>query len=177
MFNASARWFYLALVANSMLAVSGWSDHKEGDGPAHGQTVIPGTGTWDIETNKTGDVMIADVWWEQQSEKEQFLTPLNGAGITLIGQKAFEKISRQDLAALKYSDKKIAYDRLAPGTVVALRTRGGNIAKLKVIKYRELHDFSFAAAKLMDKQRRNHLKIGPNIKNYNIELEWVIYRE
>jgi hypothetical protein len=178
MSNLWTRWFPLALVAAQILAVSGRSDEKKDDEPKKGQTVILGTWTWDIETNKQlGIEKGADVKWQQATAKEQFLVPLNGAGLVVLDKKAFDKITREDLEALKYSDKKLANDSLAPGTVVALRTRDGNFAKLKVVKYRELHDFSFPEAKLLDEKMREFLLKHPNEKNYHIEVEWVLYRK
>jgi hypothetical protein len=177
MSNPWNRCFTLALVAALTLAVSGRSDEKKEDEPTKGQTVILGTWTWDIETNKQGDEKGVDVKWEHATAKEQFLVPLNGAGLVVLDRKEFDKITREDLAALKYSDKKLAYDSLAPGTVVALRTNEGNFAKLKVVKYRELHDFSFPEAKLLDEKMRDFLLKHPNTKNYHIEVEWVLYRK
>jgi hypothetical protein len=187
MSNPWARWLLLALVATATPAVSGRSDEKKGDESAEGQTVILetwgqtvilGTWTWDIETNKQGNKKGADVWWEQVTDKERFLVPQNGAGlIVVLGKKAFDKITQVDLAALSYSDKKLASDSLAPGTVVALRTTEGNLAKLKVVKYRELHDFSFPEAKLLDEKTRAFFLKHPNRKNYHIEVEWVLYRK
>ena len=144
--------------------------------PAKGQTVILGTWAWDVETNKQGGREDADAWWEQVTEKKQFLVPQNGAGLVVLGKKAFDTITQTDLVALKYSDKKLPGDSLAPGTVVALRTRKGNFAKLKVVKYRALHDFSFPEAKLLDEKWRKFALNQPNEKNYHIEVEWVLYR-
>ena len=172
------RRFYLAFVAALMLAVSGRSDEKKGAEPAKGQTVILGTWTWDIETNKQGDLKGVDVKWEQATATEQFLVPLNGAGLIVLDKKkAFDKITRQDLATLQYSDKKVANDALTPGTVVALRTNEGNFAKLKVLKYRALHDFSFPEAKLLREDWKQFVLQKPNTKNYHLEVEWVLYRK
>jgi hypothetical protein len=169
----------MALVATVTLAVAGWSDEKKEDEPVKGQTVILGTWTWDIETNKQGgDVKGVDVRWEQATATEQYLVPLNGAGLIVFDKKKeFEKITREDLAELKYSDEKLANDALAPGTVVALRTNEGNFAKLKVVKYRELHDFSFPEAKLLNEAMKEFMLKSPNTKKYHIEVEWVLYRK
>ena len=178
MFDPWMMRVHLALVAALMLAVSGRSDEKKGAEPAKGQTVIPGTWTWDIETNNQGGDKGVDVQWQQATATEQFWVPLNGAGLIVFDKKkAFDKITRQDLAELKYSDKKLANDALTPGTVVALRTSEGNFAKLKVVKYRELHDFSFPEAKLLKEEIREFFLKQPNTKNYHIEVEWVLYKK
>jgi hypothetical protein len=178
MFDPWMRRFHLAVVAALMLAVSGRSDEKKGAEPAKGQTVILGTWSWDIETNKQGGKKGVDVRWQQATATAQFLVPLNGAGLIVLDKKkAFDKITRQDLAALKYSDKKLANDALAPGTVVALRTNEGNFAKFKVVKYRASHDFSFPEAMLLKERAREFFLKQPNRKNYHIEVEWVLYRK
>jgi len=156
------------------LVVSGRSDENKGSQAMKGQTVILGTWRWDIETNKQGDTNGTDVWWAHETEKESFLVPQNGAGLVVLGKKEFDKITRENLAALKYSDEKLAKELLSPGTVVAMRTNEGNFAKLKVVKYRELHDFSFPDAKFLEKGMKERFLKEPN-RNYHIEVKWVLY--
>ena len=177
MSNFGTRWFLMALVATVTAEAFGQSDEKKGDGPVKGRTVILGTWAWEIETNKLGNTKRADVWWEQVNDKDQFLVPQNGAGLVVLGRKDFDKITQEDLGALKYSDKKVANESLAPDTVVALRTKEGDFAKLKIIRYRELHDFSFPEAMLLDAKRRASFLKQPNRKSYHLEVEWVLYRK
>src|SRR5262249_51173321 len=61
MSNQRAGWSLLAFVAAVALAVPARGDEKQGDEPTKGQTVILGTWTWDIETNKQGVDQGADV--------------------------------------------------------------------------------------------------------------------
>jgi hypothetical protein len=184
------KWSLLALFATATLAVSGRSDVKKGgelangrnkerkeDELAKGHTVILGTWTWNIEKNKQGGKEDADVFWEQVTDNEQFLVPRGQAGLAVLDKKSFAKISREDLRDLDYSNKKLANTSLAPGTVLALRTNEGNFAKLRVVKYRELHDFSFPEAKLLDAKWREFVLQKPNTKNYHLEVEWVLYRK
>jgi len=173
------RYFLLALVATVTLAVYGQSNENEGDQPAKGQTVILGTWAWDIETDQQGSMngRRADVWWEQVTEKEQFLVPLNGAGLVLLSDKVFEMITQEDLATLKYSYNSVANESLASGAVVALKTEKGNFAKLKVVKYRELHDFSFPEAKHMSAGWKAFVLKKPNRENYHLEVEWELYQK
>jgi hypothetical protein len=171
------KWKYVKF-EKMTLVVSGRSDENKGSQAMKGQTVILGTWKWDIETNMQGDKIEkrADVWWAHETEKKSFLVPQNGAGLVVLGKKAFDKITRENLAALKYSDKKLAKQLLSPGTVVAMRTNEGNFAKLKVLKYRDLHDFSFPDAKFLEKETKERfLKEEPNIRNYHIEVKWVLY--
>ena len=153
-------------------------DQRKPAEPAKGHAILLGTYTWDIETNKQGGVKGEEsLQWEIDNEENQFLAPQNGAGLVVLGKRAFDKISREDLANLKYSDKKVANTSLTPGTVLALRTKEGNYVKLRVVGYREAHDFSFPEAKLRDAKSRALLQKRPNMKNYNMEVEWVLYQK
>ena len=184
MTNSWAKWSLLPLLATATLVVPGRSDVKKGQGRgdekkedvlAKGQTVILGTWSWNIEKNKQGGKEGHDVIWQQATEKEQFLVPVGQAGLAILEKKSFDEITSKDLKGLKYSDNKIANDSLTPGTVLALRTNEGNFAKLKVVKYRELHDFSFPEAKLLDPKWKEFVLQKPNKKNYHLEVEWVLY--
>jgi hypothetical protein len=142
---------------------------------ARGRTVILGTFHWDVETDRQGAVKGADLWWDQGYEGKQFLVPLNGARIAVLGTPAFVEISRADLLNVTYSPNKVPNTSLAPGTVLALRTTEGNFAKLRVVRYRESHDVSFPEAKTMRPESRALRLDRPNIRNYHLEVEWVLY--
>jgi hypothetical protein len=58
---------------------------------------------------------------------------------------------------------------------VAVRTRDGKFAKLEVVGRRELHDFSFPEAKYLDPAMRAFLLSRPNVKEYHLEVRWVLY--
>ena len=179
MSNLWTRWFLLILVASVTWAVYGRGEEPKRDWFAKkGQAVILGTWTWDIETNmQGGDTKGVDIWWEQVTAKKQFLVPKNGAGLIVLTKGAFDKITRKDLKDLAYSEKKLGSESLTPDTVVALRTNEGNFAKLKVVKYRALHDFSFPEAMYLDERTRKFFLTRPNTKNYHIEVEWVLYKK
>jgi hypothetical protein len=188
MWSFRTKWSLLPVVATVTLAASGQSyvkpsdelrndqkDEKKGEETTKGQTVILGTWTWNIEKNKLGAKEDADVYWEQATAQDQYLVPKGQAGLAVIDNKSFDKITREDLKSLKYSDKKLSNLSLTPGTVLALRTNQGNFAKLRVVKYRQLHDFTFPEAKLLDKQWKEHVLEDQNRKNYHLEVEWVLY--
>jgi hypothetical protein len=86
-------------------------------------------------------------------------------------------ITQEDLATLKFSYNSVANESLTPGTVVALQTEKGNFAKLKVVKYRELHDFSFPEAKLLSAGWKTFVLKKPNSEYYHLEVEWILYRK
>jgi hypothetical protein len=140
-----------------------------------GQTVLLGTWSWQVEGNKLGGLGTADVWWQQVSDTERNLVPLGGAAWALVEGEAFEKVSREDLARARYATGKLPGASLKPGTVVALRTRGGKLAKLKVVRYRALHDFSFPEAKHLSPAWRAFVLGKPDRKDYHLEVEWALY--
>jgi hypothetical protein len=152
-------------------------DKTKQDVLAKGQTVILGTWNWKIDGNKLGGNDGADFWWEQLTNTERQLVPKGGAGWAIIQCKAFEKVTRDDLAKMDFSTDKLSGKFLAPGTAVAIRTGDGKFAKLQVIRYRELHDFSFPEAKHLTPDWIKFVLGQPNIKEYHLEVNWVLYKQ
>jgi hypothetical protein len=149
-------------------------ERRREDVLAKNQTVILGTWTWKIEGNKFGGGE-SDFWWEQVSEKERDLVPQGGAGWAIV-EKAFEKITRDDLAQIEYSTGKLPGSSLAVGTVVAVRTADGKFAKLKVVGYRGSHDTSFPEAKNLSPAWIAFARGRPNTPEYHLEVNWVLYK-
>jgi serine/threonine protein kinase/tetratricopeptide (TPR) repeat protein len=137
-----------------------------------GQTVILGTFAWTMDGNKQGNVRTADFEWQKP-----YLFPRNGAKAVLVPDQPFEKITAEDLGKLKYSTDKISESILRPGAVVAVRTARGNLAKLKVVRYRALHDFDFKEAIRLSREWTAMAVQKPDIKEYHLEVEWVIYHK
>src|SRR5262249_23805039 len=150
------------------------ADDKPRAAPAKGKTVLLGTWGWNADTDQQKDPKGPDVWW-QRSGGQGYLVPRGKAGLAVVADKAFDKLTREDLAALKYTPDKIAGKTLTPGTVLALQTNQGNFAKLKVVGYRDSDDFSFPEAKFLSEDRRERLKKNPT-KDYHLEVEWVLYK-
>jgi hypothetical protein len=76
---------------------------------------------------------------------------------------------------LKFGHDRLPNTVLKPNAVVALRTVEGNLAKLKVIGYRDSHDFSFDEAKLIP---IGHLtRTRPNVPKRHLEVAWVLYEK
>jgi hypothetical protein len=148
---------------------------KPGRELARGQTVILGTYRWDIETNKQEPRPGLDVWWEQFRSGDQYLTPMAGASLFVVENADFDKLTRDDLAKLKFGHDRLSNAVLLVNVVVAVRTVEGNLAKLKVIGYRDSHDLSFEEAKLIPP---NHpTRTGPNIPKRHLEVSWVLYEK
>jgi hypothetical protein len=143
---------------------------------AKGQTVILGTWTWKIEGNNLGGAEGADFWWEQVTDKERHLVPQSGAGWAIIRGKPFEKVTFEDLAKTTYSADKLAGPLLVPDTVVAVRTGDGKFAKMKVVRYRELHDLSFPEVRHLRAEWIRFALRKPNIQEYHLEVSWVLYK-
>jgi hypothetical protein len=144
---------------------------------ASGRTVLLGTWTWKVEGNKFGDNDRADFWWEQVTERERRLVPQGGAGWAILRDRPFEKLTRQDLVKANYSTDKLTGTLLTPDTVVAVRTADGKFAKMRVVRYRELHDFSFPEVRHLKAEWIRFALQQPNVKEYHLEVDWVLYKE
>lgn len=146
---------------------------------AAGQTVLLGTYIWDADTDnfpaeqlngKTGDI-----WWRQETREKQSLVPLGGTLIIELRDRDFNSLTADDLKVVRYSPKPISNDRLVPGAVIALLTAEGNYAKLRVVGYRPLHDFSFKEAMILRESWKSMVLNKPDKEKYHLEVEWVLY--
>jgi hypothetical protein len=142
---------------------------------AKGRTVIPGTWSWQVEGNRI-EATRADLFWQQVSATERNLVPQGGAGWAIVQGRPFEKITLADLKKAEYSTGKLPGSSLRPGTVVALRTRGGKLARLKVVGYRALHDTSFPEARHLSPAWVRFAQGQPNTQEYHLEVDWVLYK-
>ncbi|HEX7778295.1 MAG TPA: hypothetical protein VF424_03595, partial [Vicinamibacterales bacterium] len=144
---------------------------------SRGQTVILGTYSWDVETDSQRGPTRNDVWWQQVRAGVQFLTPQAGAGFAIVTDIPFDALGQAELSKLRYLPDRLANTSLLPGTVFGLRTSEGNFARVKVIGYRDSHDFSFDSAQIVPEDRRAWGLKRPNIKNYHLELSWVLFEK
>ena len=92
----------------------------------------------------------------------------------MVEDRGFFDLGVDVLVRINYSGKPVSKTRLIPDTVLALRTREGNFAKIRVIGYRDLHDFSFDSAKYVDDHWRLFSVREPN-RPYHLEVEWTLY--
>lgn len=141
-----------------------------------GQTVIMGTWNWDIETNSQGPSPTLDVWWQQVNKVDQFLVPKFRTSMAVIKDKSYELVDVDDLFGAEFAKRPIRNTLLTPGTVLAMKTTEGNFAKIKVIGYRDLHDFSFVDARFARESWKYFIWNSPNRPNYHLEIEWTLYR-
>jgi DNA-binding beta-propeller fold protein YncE len=119
-----------------------------------GTTIIKGTWRFDCETGLLGSdsTRIADIWWEQIDSVKRQIMPIGGAGIVNLGQVAFDVVTPSVLQTLSFGSKPIpgnndATNELKVNDVFVVRTKSGNIAKIKVLQY-----------------------------GYDLRVEWVTYR-
>ena len=176
------RLFGLAIVVALAVALAApASQDKAGPAIASGKVVIPGTWTWNIETNKMGDV---DLWWDA-TESGPSLQGKEGVHLALIDNHMFDNIDLEFLKKAKFTTQRVSRDELKPGAMLGVRTAKGNFAKLRVLRYfHSTSDFpepEFASPGKLDWFRECKKK-GYNLAargrdDYHLQVEWVLYRE
>lgn len=141
------------------------------------RTVILGTGTWDMESNRQrvcNDE--CDIWWKLVDDRVQYLVPQNGASLARINNTDFNRIDIKFLRGLSYKSDHIPSSLLAPGAIVGIRTNNGNFGKIMIVSYRDLHDLNFADAEWLTSRSRSYiLNDEPNRSNAHLEVDWVLY--
>lgn len=110
-----------------------------------GNVTLQGTYLFDFDTGThsgMGEPITPpyDVWWEQETDTERKLVPVNGAQIVRLGAVNYNTISYAELLDLAYASTPIngdvgAGNQLTNGTVFAVRTADGNYAKAQVLSY------------------------------------------
>jgi len=107
-----------------------------------GTTVIGGTCTFDLDFGASGggSGTEADLWWEQVDSTTRNLVPQRGAALARLGGVGFDALTAAALANQGYSGSAIngsnnASNELTVGTVLAVRTSKGNLAKVKIDSY------------------------------------------
>ncbi len=101
-----------------------------------GTKLLKGTWAWDIDSNSDGPKISVDIWWEHVNQQERYLVPMNGAGITVVKDRTFEDLNFSDLIKMDFASRRISASDAKPdidvGTILAVRTNEGNLAKLEV---------------------------------------------
>jgi hypothetical protein len=107
-----------------------------------GTAVIKGTWIFDCETGTLGADMttVYDIWWEQIDNVKRRMTPMAGVGIVNLGPVDFNLLTPAVLQSLSFGSTPIpgnndASNQLTVNDVFAVRTKAGNIAKIKVLQY------------------------------------------
>jgi hypothetical protein len=102
-----------------------------------GPTTMRGTYVYDLE--RCRETSPGDVWWQQMTAFSRQLTPQNGAMLANMGQVNYNGITLATLKAQAYSPAPIGMrdgrTALPPGTVIAVKTRNGQYAKVRIDSY------------------------------------------
>ena len=178
--RTSLRFVVFQIVLTSVDVAAGHAVQEKPREPrelSRGQTVILGTYSWDIETNSQRGPARMDVWWEQVRTGVQFLVPQAGAGFGIVNDVPFDKLGQAELSKLRYIPERLPNTALSRGTIFGLRTSEGNFARVQVVGYRDSHDFSFESAQIIPEDRRALGLKRPNVKNYHLEVSWVLFEK
>jgi len=109
-----------------------------------GTRTLKGTWLMDLDTGvMTANMAAADIWWEQIDTVKRRMVPRAGARIAYLGNMTlaqFTLLGTAQLQALSYGTTPIVGDnnlanQLTAGAVFAVRTNGGNYAKVRVTTY------------------------------------------
>jgi hypothetical protein len=106
-----------------------------------GQTTVPGT--WHLELDPAcGGISSGDLWWEQVDVTQRKMMPIGGAQVARIGvmsSSQFNSLTWNDLRGLSYGtagiDGSDTNNQLQDGTVFAVSTSGGHLAKVRVLSH------------------------------------------
>ncbi|MFI5959349.1 hypothetical protein [Cryptosporangium sp. NPDC051539] len=123
-----------------------WVTYSTDRGPAGapvvtaGQGVLHGTWLFDVDTGAETSGDGADLWWEQQTDTARLMVPTGGAAIAPLGPAAFDALLPSQVAAAPFSTNPIpghvnGPNQLVAGSVFAVRTAAGNVAKMQVVEY------------------------------------------
>ena len=149
------------VVVTSALLIS-CSKQKSAVEELSGTKLLRGTWVWDIDSNTEGSKESVDLWWEHVDERERYLVPKNGAGLAVVKDRKFENLHISDLNKLAYTSDRVPASDAKPeidvGTVLAVRTTEGKLAKLEVIGFDPLKSG------------------GHDIAKYDMKLRYVLYK-
>jgi hypothetical protein len=102
-----------------------------------GPATMRGTYVYDLE--RCLEASPGDVWWQQMTAFSRQLTPQNGAMLANMGQVNYNSITLATLKAQPYSAAPIGMSNgraaLPVGTVIAVKTRNGQYAKVRIDSY------------------------------------------
>lgn len=107
-----------------------------------GQKTLRGTWVFDCETGiLDGDLNgPGDIWWRQVDRVERKMVPVGGASIINLGKVDYAALAPATLQTLQFSTTPIpannnASNQLKKDCVFAVRTKTGNICKIKIVSY------------------------------------------
>jgi hypothetical protein len=104
-----------------------------------GTATLHGTWTFDLDTGTEGSSG-GDIWWEQHTATVRSMEPIGGAKIVNVGVVSITSVTAAILQNLVYGTTGINGNNdptnvLVPGDVFAVKTNGGNYARVKIVSY------------------------------------------
>jgi hypothetical protein len=106
-----------------------------------GSGTLQGTFVFDLESCHQSTTSTGDLWWEQIDDVRRQLVPFfAGDRVAVLGQVDYTKVTFDQIAAAALGTVPVngnndTTNRLTPGTVLAVRTRNGDFAKVRIDKY------------------------------------------
>lgn len=106
-----------------------------------GSGTLQGTFIFDLETCHQSTNSTGDLWWEQIDDVQRQLVPFSvGDRVAVLGQVDYSKVTFDQIAAAALGTAPVngsnnGDNRLTPGTVLAVQTRNGDFAKVRVDTY------------------------------------------
>ena len=106
-----------------------------------GQEILKGSYTVDLDTGTVGSTGVeTDIWWEIENDIVRYLNPKNDALFSYMGVVNFDQVNVQDFLTADYNGSKLngsdnVANQLTDGTVILVRTNGGNFCKLMIVQY------------------------------------------
>lgn len=119
-FSHGAKILFLSAIAGAALAQPVGYHHL---------AQLPRSHTLDLETGERGGRQ-ADLVWNT-SRGEAYLAAMGGAAFALMDGAAWERIDAEHLGRLAYAEVRFP---AAKGTLLAVRTAEGNLAKLRILE-------------------------------------------
>jgi len=109
-----------------------------------GQRKLQGTYIFDLES--CAQAPMGDLWWEQVDSVTRRLVPRNGATVAVMGRVDYNAVTLEALKSQAYRSTPISgslptfndltrFNQLTPGTVIAVKTRNGHYAKVRIDTY------------------------------------------
>jgi hypothetical protein len=153
--TGSSTSFHLS-GSNGLYVVEGFAQDNAGNQQIHqrqlvnldnpssvcsGSGTLQGTFVFDLETCHQSTNSIGDLWWEQIDDVRRQLVPFsNGDRVAVLGQVDYSKVTFDQIAAAALGTAPVngsndSTNRLTAGTVLAVQTRNGHYAKVRVDTY------------------------------------------
>jgi len=174
----------LPLVAVMLAVGAGAVAQEPGVTISRGTTVMPNSWTWSIETNQIGG---GELWWTGGGELHCCPTDFKPArdqlALAVVRGQMFDNIDLAYLQRVAFTAQKLPRSEISAGTIIALRTGSGHLAKLRVVRFFRAAEV-YPEPQFSSKEHRNTwleekrglAAEGGRWENYHVQIEWVLFR-